>query len=102
MSSMIARNPHEPEFHTAVGEVLGSLELVVERHPEHRRGRILERLVEPERVIAFRVRWVDDRGEIRINVHGANIAGFIRVAQRCWTRASSNPRPGAATFGVEE
>jgi len=67
MSDVIARNPHEPEFHAAVKEVLGSLEIVLERHPEYRRGRILERLVEPERVIAFRVPWVDDLGEIRIN-----------------------------------
>ncbi|HET7929015.1 MAG TPA: NADP-specific glutamate dehydrogenase [Actinomycetota bacterium] len=67
MSSVIARNPHEPEFHAAVEEVLGSLEIVLERHPEYRDGRILDRLVEPERVIAFRVPWVDDLGEIRIN-----------------------------------
>ena len=67
MSSVIARNPHEPEFHAAVKEVLGSLEIVLERHPEYREGRILDRLVEPERVIAFRVPWVDDMGEIRIN-----------------------------------
>ena len=67
LSDVIARNPHEPEFHAAVEEVFGSLEIVLERHPEYRRGRILERLVEPERVIAFRVPWVDDRGEIRIN-----------------------------------
>jgi glutamate dehydrogenase (NADP+) len=67
MSDVIARNPHEPEFHAAVTEVLGSLEIVLERRPEYRRGRILERLVEPERVIAFRVPWVDDLGEIRIN-----------------------------------
>ena len=67
MDGVIARNPHEPEFHAAVREVLGSLEVVLERHPEYREAKILERLVEPERVIAFRVPWVDDLGEIRIN-----------------------------------
>ena len=67
MSQVIERNPHEPEFHEAVDEVLGSLEIVIERHPEYRAGKVLERLVEPERVIAFRVPWTDDEGEIRIN-----------------------------------
>jgi glutamate dehydrogenase (NADP+) len=67
ISSVVARNPHEPEFHAAVKEVLGSLEIVLERHPVYRERKVLERLVEPERVIMFRVPWVDDRGEIRIN-----------------------------------
>ncbi len=62
-----ARNPHEPEFHQAVTEVAESLEMVFDRYPEYRRAKILERLVEPERVILFRVAWTDDQGEIRIN-----------------------------------
>ncbi|HEX9251196.1 MAG TPA: NADP-specific glutamate dehydrogenase [Ignavibacteriaceae bacterium] len=62
-----AKNPSEPEFHQAVEEVMGSLELVLQRHPEYRSMKILERMVEPERVIMFRVPWLDDQGEIHIN-----------------------------------
>jgi glutamate dehydrogenase (NADP+) len=62
-----AKNPAEPEFHQAVQEVVESLDLVLERHPEYRHGRIVERIVEPERVILFRVPWVDDQGEVRVN-----------------------------------
>jgi glutamate dehydrogenase (NADP+) len=63
----IARNPGEPEFHQAVQEVLESLAPVFERRPELRTARILERLIEPERVVMFRVPWQDDRGDIHIN-----------------------------------
>jgi glutamate dehydrogenase (NADP+) len=66
VSDVIERYPHEPEFHQAVSEVLGSLRVVLERHPEYREGRILERMVEPERVLIFRVPWVDDLGEIHV------------------------------------
>jgi glutamate dehydrogenase (NADP+) len=62
-----AKNPAEPEFHQAVQEVAESLALVLERHPEYRHARILERIIEPDRVILFRVPWVDDEGEIQIN-----------------------------------
>ncbi|HEY2712162.1 MAG TPA: NADP-specific glutamate dehydrogenase [Chthoniobacterales bacterium] len=62
-----AKNPAEPEFHQAVQEVAESLTLVFDRHPEYVKAKILERLMEPERVIMFRVPWEDDRGDIRIN-----------------------------------
>ena len=62
-----AKNPAEPEFHQAVLEVVESTALVIERHPEYRQAKILERLVEPERVIMFRVPWTDDEGEIQVN-----------------------------------
>ncbi|MGA3287513.1 MAG: NADP-specific glutamate dehydrogenase [Bacteroidota bacterium] len=62
-----AKNPAEPEFHQAVQEVADSLSLVLERHPEYRSSKILERIIEPERVIMFRVPWVDDQGEVHIN-----------------------------------
>ncbi len=62
-----AKNPAEPEFHQAVEEVVESLDLVLERHPEYRSAKILERMVEPERVVMFRVPWVDDQGEIQVN-----------------------------------
>ncbi|MCU0452352.1 MAG: NADP-specific glutamate dehydrogenase [Bacteroidetes bacterium] len=67
MAEVKAKNPAEPEFHQAVQEVVDSLALVLERHPEYRTARILERMVEPERVITFRVPWVDDRGDIHVN-----------------------------------
>jgi len=67
LEELKARNPSEPEFIQAVTEVLESLDLVVERRPEYRRHRILERIVEPERVIIFRVPWQDDQGEVHVN-----------------------------------
>jgi glutamate dehydrogenase (NADP+) len=62
-----AKNPNEPEFLQAVQEVVDSLSVVLDRHPEYRSAKILERAVEPERVILFRVPWVDDQGEVRVN-----------------------------------
>ena len=62
-----AKNPAEPEFHQAVTEVLESLDPVLERRREYRSARILERIVEPERVIMFRVPWQDDTGNIHVN-----------------------------------
>jgi len=62
-----AKNPNEPEFHQAVQEVAESLDVVLERHPEYRHAKILERMVEPERVVMFRVPWADDQGDIHIN-----------------------------------
>ena len=67
LADVKAKNPSEPEFHQAVEEVLESLEVVLERHTEYRSMKILERMVEPERVIMFRVPWMDDQGEIQIN-----------------------------------
>jgi glutamate dehydrogenase (NADP+) len=67
LATVKAKNPAEPEFHQAVQEVLDSLRLVLEKHPEYRSARILERITEPERVVMFRVPWFDDRGEIHVN-----------------------------------
>ncbi len=67
MADLKAKNPAEPEFHQAVFEVADSVGVVLDRHPEYRAARILERMVEPERLIMFRVAWLDDRGEIRVN-----------------------------------
>ena len=65
--SVVKRNAGEPEFHQAVLEVLESLEPVIERHPEYVRAGIMDRIVEPERIIKFRVSWVDDVGMVRVN-----------------------------------
>ena len=62
-----SRDPGEKEFHQAVREVLESVAPVLERHPEYRREAILERLIEPERVILFRVPWMDDHGQSRVH-----------------------------------
>jgi len=65
--TVLARNPHESEFQQAVHEVLHSIAPVLETHPQFAEGGILERLVEPERQILFRVPWVDDAGRLQVN-----------------------------------
>ena len=67
MRNVIAKNAAETEFHQAVEEVVESLIPVLERHPKYLDQKILERIVEPERVIMFRVPWMDDRGEVQVN-----------------------------------
>ena len=64
---LITRNPNDPEFLQAVEEVLESLELVEEKRPELLKDSLLERLIEPERQILFRVPWVDDQGNVQVN-----------------------------------
>jgi glutamate dehydrogenase (NADP+) len=67
MEHVKSRDPNEKEFHQAVGEVMDSVKPVLERNPIYRKARIPERIVEPERVILFRVPWVDDQGVIQVN-----------------------------------
>jgi glutamate dehydrogenase (NADP+) len=67
MAQLAAKNPGEPEFHQAVHEVAESVELALERHPRYLEAKIFERIVEPERVVMFRVPWVDDRAEVQVN-----------------------------------
>jgi glutamate dehydrogenase (NADP+) len=67
MTSVKAKNPAEPEFHQAVREVFDSLRLVLAKHPEYQSNRILDRIVEPERVLMFRVPWLDDQGTVHVN-----------------------------------
>ena len=67
MQTVIDRNPNEPEFHQAVREVLSSLKPVIEKHPEYEKNAILERIVEPDRLVTFKVPWVDDKGEYHVN-----------------------------------
>jgi glutamate dehydrogenase (NADP+) len=64
---VVQRNPGESEFHQAVQEVLESLQPVIDRHPEYIESGVLERFVEPERQIIFRVPWVDDKGKVQVN-----------------------------------
>ena len=62
-----SKDPNEREFHQAVSEVIESVEPVLDRNPEYRDAKILERLVEPERVLIFRVPWMDDQGGVQVN-----------------------------------
>ena len=63
----VKTNPGEPEFHQAVGEVLASLVPVVEKRPDIVKAGVIERMIEPERFLRFRVTWVDDKGEVQVN-----------------------------------
>jgi len=67
MAELTAKNSGEPEFHQAVMEVAEALEPVLDKNPQYRTAKILERIAEPERVFSFRIPWVDDKGEIQIN-----------------------------------
>jgi glutamate dehydrogenase (NADP+) len=67
MASVKAKNPAEPEFHQAAQEVLDSVSVVLERKPQYKKAKILERIVEPERVLMFRVPWQDDKGNYQVN-----------------------------------
>ncbi|MBE6625323.1 MAG: NADP-specific glutamate dehydrogenase [Ruminococcaceae bacterium] len=64
---VIKRNPNEPEFHQTIKEVLESIEPVIEQRPDYITSGVLERMVEPERIIKFRVPWVDDKGVVQVN-----------------------------------
>ena len=64
---VLARDPNAPEFHQCIREFLESLESIVDKHPEWERNAILERFVEPDRIITFRVTWVDDAGKVQVN-----------------------------------
>ena len=68
MSSLEAKHPGESEYLQAVREVLLSIEEVYNQHPEFEKAKIVERMVEPERIITFRVTWVDDKGEVQNNL----------------------------------
>ena len=64
---LVQRNPEQKEFLQAVEEVLESLEPVIAAHPEYEKAGLIERMVEPERVVMFRVPWVDDNGKVQVN-----------------------------------
>ncbi|HGY5295753.1 TPA: NADP-specific glutamate dehydrogenase [Aeromonas salmonicida] len=67
LAQVASRNPHQPEFIQAVSEVIASILPYVERHPRYLQQGLLERLVEPERLIQFRISWVDDKGKVQVN-----------------------------------
>jgi glutamate dehydrogenase (NADP+) len=67
IARVVQKDPGQPEFHQAVREILRSLEPTVQKHPEFVKAKIYDRIVEPDRVIMFRVPWVDDQGEVQVN-----------------------------------
>src|SRR5660398_332760 len=67
LDTVRADNPAEPEFYQAVEEVLDTLAALLSKHPEYSVNKLLERMVEPERTIIFRIPWVDDQGEVQVN-----------------------------------
>jgi len=67
MAMVVEKDPAQPEFHQAVREVVESVMPFIEKNPQYERAKILERIVEPERVVIFRVPWLDDRGQIQVN-----------------------------------
>jgi glutamate dehydrogenase (NADP+) len=67
MEELIAKNPAQPEFHQAAEEVVGSLEGFLEKNPQYQKAKILERIAIPDRMLQFRVPWVDDKGEVQLN-----------------------------------
>ena len=68
LENLKMRFPNEPEYHQAVAEVLGTIEEEYNKHPEFEKAKIIERIVEPERIVTFRVPWVDDKGEVHVNL----------------------------------
>ena len=84
-----AKNAEQPEFIQAVTEVLTSLEPVIEAHPEYEAAGLLERIVEPERVIMFRVPWVDDEGKVQVN------RGFRVQFNSCHGALQGRPAPAS-------
>ena len=90
LSALEAKHPGEKEYLQAVKEVLLSIEEVYNQHPEFEKAKIIERLVEPERIFTFRVPWVDDKGEIQVNLGYR----FSSTTQSARTReASVSTRP---------
>ena len=67
LDGLKARNAHEPEFNQAATEILTTLKPVIDKHPEFEKAGLLERYVEPERIIMFRVPWIDDKGQVQVN-----------------------------------
>ena len=90
LSALEAKHPGEKEYLQAVKEVLLSIEEVYNQHPEFEKAKIIERLVEPERIFTFRVPWVDDKGEIQVNlgysVQLNNANRFDNPSDRWWQR----------------
>ena len=87
------KNANEPEFLQTVEEVLESLAPIVDAHPEYEKAALLERMVEPERAIEFRVPWVDDNGQTHVNRgYRVQFNGAIGPYKGCLLYTSPSPR----------
>ena len=84
------RNPGEPEFIQTVEEVLTSIEPVLEAHPEYVEAGLIERLIEPERGISFRVPWVDDEGKVQNSTAQSDLTKAVCVSLLTYILASSS------------
>lgn len=97
------RNPGEPEFHQTIEEVLTTLEPVLEKHPEYIEAGLIERLIEPERGISFRVTWVDDNGKVQVNRGYRYQFNSALGPYKGGLRFASNVYPGIIKFlGFEQ
>jgi len=85
MSSLEAKHPGESEYLQAVKEVLLSIEDIYNQHPEFEKAKIIERLVEPDRIFTFRVTWVDDKGEVQTNL----VIAYNSIMRSARTKAVS-------------
>jgi glutamate dehydrogenase (NADP+) len=94
MAGLKAKNPAEAEFHQAAQEVAESLEVVLAKNPIYRKMKVLERICEPERVIMFRVPWLDDKGEVQVN-RGIRIERAACASIRPSISASSSSSPSS-------
>src|SRR6266704_1677965 len=98
MAEVKAKNPNEVEFHQAVQEVVESLTLVMDRNPHYRKAKVLERIIEPERVIMFRVPWQDDAGEIHVNLGMIKFLAFEQVFKNALTTLPMGGGKGGSDF----
>ena len=85
MERVIKRNPNEPEFHQAVEEMLETLDNVADRHPEYIEKGVFDMIVEPERIIKFRVPWMDDNGNIQVNRSSLTVQSALTKAACVFT-----------------
>ena len=81
LSVVKMRNPEQDEFYQAVEEVYQSIQIVLKKRPQYRKLKIFDRIVEPERVVSFRVPWVDDNGEVQIN-RGIRVQSRIKFSKK--------------------
>ena len=92
MQGLERKHPGELEYLQAVREVLESIKDVYNKHPEFEKAKIVERIVEPERIVTFRVPWVDDKGEVQVNLGYRPLQGW--TAFPCFCKSVNTEVPG--------
>ena len=91
MQQLAAKHPGEAEYLQAVQEVLESIEPVYNQHPEFEKAKIVERMVEPDRIFTFRVTWVDDKGEVQTNLGYRSLQRRSPFPQGCYPEHAEVP-----------